>query len=352
MIWWCVYIYTYVHIYKYVIDAVCSCVFHRDFRISAKNGVSIQVLGHLGISRTTLLGEVGFPRATQASGEVSHSREWCVHHWENSFCKDNTFLGSEVVMQNTKFWFWFRFWSSLFWILKVGRMKWTEQSIGGIYDSNLSFEVQQACVLESLSLGVWRLGRTGKLEEIVGDTYRCTRCKGTYLLFFAIFRFRKNNFDWKELFHLRNLQGRRGMRSHHTCAPAPCRECRWPSVRDFAISCAPGGGIRSSWSATLFCLICTTSGISWVRQDKGKIPKFLLSCGGGPVQVSVISFFTRSFMILTSECLLRWWFPVSDCPVSWRLDSLGHAAGTTSMRIVWFSWILSGSWFQNPAAET
>lgn len=87
------------------------------FESQQKIGVSIQVLGHLGISRTTLLGEVGFPRATQASGEVSHSREWCVHHWENSFWRDNTF------MQNTKFWFWFRFWSSLFWILKVGRMK-------------------------------------------------------------------------------------------------------------------------------------------------------------------------------------------------------------------------------------
>ena len=73
--------------------------------------------------------------------------------------------------------------------------------------------------------------------------------------------------------------------------------------------------------------------------------------GGRSDQVSEISFF-RSLMILTSEWLLRWWFTVSDCPVSWRLDSLGHAAGTTSMRIVWFSWILSGSWFQNPAAAT
>ncbi len=78
---------------------------------------------------------------------------------------------------------------------------------------------------------------------------------------------------------------------------------------------------------------------------------FWLSRGGRSDQVSEISFF-RSFMILTSEWLFRWWFPVSDCPVSWRLDSLGHAAGTMSMRIVWFSWILSGSWFQNPAAET
>ena len=156
------------------------------------------------------------------------------------------------------------------------------EPIGRFCDSNLSLEVQQACVLESLSLGVWRLGQTGKLEASVGDTYRCTtRCKGM----------QRNLTDFLCNFSISFISIERYFFIFVELAGSP-----WHEVASHLCS-GTMQGVSVTIRSRLRNLLCASFaafeeslGISW-GQGKGKIPKFeanlggCFGCLGGGVQI-------------------------------------------------------------------
>ncbi len=102
----CIYIYIHV-MYDYIIVDVYFCVFHRDFRISVVvNLVDWRFNPGTGAPRHLTHNSPwrSWVSTSDSSVRRGHSRKWCVHHWENSFCRElrTGFSGSEV-MQNATF---------------------------------------------------------------------------------------------------------------------------------------------------------------------------------------------------------------------------------------------------------